>query len=426
MYLSTDEQAVIDGTAPVSTVTEAGHGPLSLDLGQTYYWRVDEVNDAETPTTWQGDIWNFATQEYFVLDDFEDYNDYPPDEIFSTWGDGHGDPANGSLIANPEPPFAETSIVHGGTQSMPYFYDNRVGYSEATMPLSPQRRDWTIRGIGSLSLWFRGYPASVGSFVEASASTYTMTASGADIWDTFDEFHYAYKELSGAGAIIARVESVQNTHNWARVGVMIRDTLEAGSAHAMMAVSANRGLVFDRRLTAGEITSRTEEAAFSAPYWVKIERDLGGNLTASCSSDGSAWTQLGTVPITMNAPVYIGLALTARSANATCEAVISNVQIAGTVGTEWRNQDIGILSNAPEPMYVALANTGGTRAVVYHDDPSATQISTWTKWNIDLKGFADQGVNLRNVDQLSIGFGDRDNPQAGTSGKMYFDDIRLH
>ncbi|NIO63522.1 MAG: hypothetical protein GTO35_13450, partial [Gammaproteobacteria bacterium] len=57
VYLSTDEQAVIDGTAPVATVTETSYGPLDLDLGQTYYWRVDEVNEAETPATWQGNLW---------------------------------------------------------------------------------------------------------------------------------------------------------------------------------------------------------------------------------------------------------------------------------------------------------------------------------------------------------------------------------
>ena len=425
VYLSNDEQAVIDGTAPVTTVTEASYGPLPLDIGQTYYWRVDEVNEAETPTTWQGDIWNFTTQEYFVLDDFEDYNDYPPDEIFSTWIDGWGVPTNGAMAANAEPPYVETTIVHGGSQAMPYFYDNSVGYSEASVTLSSQRWDWTIRGIGSLSLWFRGYPASVGSFVEAPASTYTMTASGADIWDTSDEFHFAYKQLTGAGAIIAKVESVEQTHNWARAGVMIRDTLEADSAHAMMAVAANRGLAFDRRPTAGEITSRTRRSAFSAPYWVQIERDIGGIVRASYSADGIEWTELSHEQITMNTPMYIGLALTARNANATCEAVFSNVQITGASGP-WANQDIGILSNAPEPMYVALANTGGAPAAVYHDDPNATQIGTWTEWNIDLKGFADQGVNLADVDKLSIGFGDRDNPQAGTSGKMYFDDIRLY
>jgi WD40 repeat protein len=77
VYLSTDEQAVIDGNAPIATVTGTSYSS-ALDLGSTYYWRIDEVNEAETPAMWQGDVWDFATQEFIVVDDFEDYNDYPP------------------------------------------------------------------------------------------------------------------------------------------------------------------------------------------------------------------------------------------------------------------------------------------------------------------------------------------------------------
>ncbi len=123
VYLSSDEQVVTDGNTPVSTVTEAGYGPLSLDLGMTYYWKTNEVNEAETTTTWQGDIWNFTTHEYFVVDDFEDYNDYPPNEIWSTWIDGYGVPTNGATAGYPAPDwgadehYVETTIVHGGEQS---------------------------------------------------------------------------------------------------------------------------------------------------------------------------------------------------------------------------------------------------------------------------------------------------------------------
>jgi hypothetical protein len=73
-------------------------------------------------------------------------------------------------------------------------------------------------------------------------------------------------------------------------------------------------------------------------------------------------------------------------------------------------------------MYVALNGN----AVVFHDNPNAAQIDTWTQWNIDLQGFADQGVNLANVNTIAIGFGDKKNPQPGGSGTAYFDDIRLY
>ena len=64
VYLSTDQQAVTDGTAPAATVHQAGYSPSSLVLGTTYFWRVDEVNQTETPAVWPGDVWTFTTADY--------------------------------------------------------------------------------------------------------------------------------------------------------------------------------------------------------------------------------------------------------------------------------------------------------------------------------------------------------------------------
>ncbi len=65
-------------------------------------------------------------------------------------------------------------------------------------------------------------------------------------------------------------------------------------------------------------------------------------------------------------------------------------------------------------------------AVVNHDNPDAAQITTWTQWDIDLHTFADRGVNLANVNTIALGLGNKNNPQAGGTGTMYFDDIRLY
>jgi len=79
-----------------------------------------------------------------------------------------------------------------------------------------------------------------------------------------------------------------------------------------------------------------------------------------------------------------------------------------------------MMTRQTEPLYVALSNSTGTPAVVIHDDPAAVNIDTWTEWVIPLQEFADQGIDLTNVDSIAIGLGTR-----GNSGKMYFDDIRL-
>ncbi|MBN2313520.1 MAG: hypothetical protein JXM79_06295, partial [Sedimentisphaerales bacterium] len=93
------------------------------------------------------------------------------------------------------------------------------------------------------------------------------------------------------------------------------------------------------------------------------------------------------------------------------------------VDAQWTDQDIGMSSNSAEPVYVVLDGN----AVVYHDDPNAAQIITWTDWTIPLQTFADLGIDLTHVDSIAIGLGDRDNPQQpGGSGTVYVDDIRLY
>jgi hypothetical protein len=79
-------------------------------------------------------------------------------------------------------------------------------------------------------------------------------------------------------------------------------------------------------------------------------------------------------------------------------------------------------NNTPEPMYAALNGN----AVIYYNNPEALLIENWMEWTIDLQEFANQGVDLTNVNSISIGFGDKNNPQPGGSGVMYFDDIRLY
>jgi hypothetical protein len=264
----------------------------------------------------------------------------------------------------------------------------------------------------------------MGSFVEGPTGNYTMTAEGADIWGNSDQFHFAWKELSGAGSIVAKVESISDTDPWAKAGVMIRDTLEPGSRHAMVVVTPTQGVSFQRRRTVDGSSSDDTEAGITAPQWVKLERTASGLVQAYYSADGSTWTQLGTPLImTMNIPMYIGLVVTSHNAGVACEAVFSNVTSDGT--GQWVDQDIGLISNEAQPMYVTVKDSSGTAATVYHDDPDASLISTWTQWRIDLKEVGDAGVVLTDVGNLAIGFGDRDNPQVG-SGLVFFDDIRLY
>jgi hypothetical protein len=236
--------------ADTSSPEHKGSGNLgseSFDPGQlewdtTYYWRIDEANNVNSDGPWTGPLWSFTTANFLTVDDFESYNDLNEGEpgsnrIYLAWIDGFDNPAiNGSVVGNANAPFAEQTIFHTGSQSMPMAYDNAVGKSEATLTLT-SNRDWTVKGVSTLTIWFRGDAA-----------------------------------------------------------------------------------------------------------------------------------------------------------------------------------------NTAENLYVALNGN----AVVNNENPDAALRTSWTRWNIDLQAFTDQGVNLTNVTSITLGLGNKNNPVAGGSGMMYFDDIRLY
>ena len=450
VYFGTDENAVDNADTSDTTGIYRGRQngttytpPEGVEWGGgPYYWRIDQVNTDGTIST--GRIWTFTVADFILVDDFENY-DAGDNQIWYSWIDGLGYGAPGSDPYHPgngtgaavgdetTPSYTEETIVHDGGKSMPLAYDNNKQgysrYSETELTLIAPR-DSTEEGVANLSIWFRGYPASVGNFVEGPVGTFTMTDSGTDIWYQSDEFHYAYKMLTGAGSIVAKVQSLDNTNDWAKAGVMIRETLDPDSAHAYMVVTPAAGVSFQRRLGTGadSTSDNSTTGDEAAPHWVKIDRSISGSFTASHSAIGATWETLGTpLNITMGANVYVGLAVTSHDAALTCQAVFSNVTTTGNVSGQWAHQDIGITSNAAEPLYVAVSNSTGASAVVVHDDPDAANIDTWTEWVIPLQAFADQGIALTNVDRIAIGLGTQGNTTVpGGSGKMFFDDICLY
>ena len=455
VYFGSDADAVKNATKSspeykgARALGEESYDPGILSLTTAYYWRIDEINGVNPDSPWAGNVWSFTTGDFFVIDDFEDYN-AGDNQIWCSWHDGLGygtsgtadyfaGNGTGAAVGDENTPsYTEETIVHGGGQSMPLVFDNNKQgfskYSEVELTLSAVR-DWTAEGVAELSLWFRGNPASVGSFVEAPAGTYTMTGAGADIWNAADEFHFGFKMLTGVGSIQAQVLSVDNTNAWAKAGVMFRETLDAGSKFAAVYITPENGCRFQARAdtdaaaTSDTSVATSEQTAITAPYWVKLERDVAGNFRGYYSSNGSSWQQMSWNPqyISMSSNVYVGLAITSHDAAATCETKFSNVTMTGSPGPQWSNQDIGIASNAAEPLYVALSNSAGTPATVVHDDPAAATIDTWTEWVIPLQAFADQGINLTDVDRIAIGLGTKGNMTIpGGSGKMYIDDIRLN
>jgi len=436
VYFGTNAEAVENAdTSDATGIYRGRQDPnsftplITFEIGQNYYWRIDEINISEAIN--KGRIWSFTVANYLVVDDFEDYDDFD-NRIYDVWADYFVN-NTGMTVGHFDPPFAETFIVHGGRQAMYMLYDNDGTVNEGTdyeksgtLTFSEAERtwetpqDWTRRGVDSLSLWFRGIPASVGSFT--AGPPITMTGAGADIWDTSDQFHYAYKRLSGLGSITAKVVSMTNTHTSAKAGVMIRESLEPDAAHAMVAIQPMNEVQLLYRSTKGSASTSVGQSGVNTPVWVKLTRS-GNDLSAQYSTNGTAWTTVGSAAVTMLSDVYVGLCLTSRNADAVCTAEFSDVDMSGTVTGDWNSQDIGIENNAPEQLYVALQDSSNNSAVVKHTNPAATTIDTWTQWNIPLTSFT--GVNLQAIKKIFIGVGDRANTMPGGAGDLYIDDIGL-
>jgi probable HAF family extracellular repeat protein len=192
---------------------------------------------------------------------------------------------------------------------------------------------WSTRDIGAVGV--------AGSASHATG-TFTVKGAGADVWGTADAFRFVYQSLPGDGDIVARVASVQNVAAWVKAGVMIRQGLDAGSAHAFMLVSAARGLAFQRRTQAGGTSTHTSGGTGTAPAWVKLAR-RGQTITASRSADGVAWSQVGQATIALTGSVYVGLAVSSHDTTRTATALFDQVKVtqAAALPAGWQSHDVG-------------------------------------------------------------------------------------
>jgi hypothetical protein len=193
---------------------------------------------------------------------------------------------------------------------------NPVTFTVTSQPLPT---NWLDQDVGSVG---------VSGTATYTSGVFTVNGAGAQIYSTVDAFHFVYQPLTGDGTVIARVVSVQGGLNYAAAGVMIRNTMDAGSANAKTAEwPFYGGIFFDVRTTEGGNTTEPGNLTVTLPYWVMTTRS-GSSFSSYASPDGVSWTQLGTSQaITMNQSVYIGLAVTSGSTTTPVTATFDNVSI---------------------------------------------------------------------------------------------------
>ena len=145
-----------------------------------------------------------------------------------------------------------------------------------------------------------------------------LNGSGDDIWNNSDNFHFAYQILEGDCEIITRIKSMDNTNEWAKGGIMIRESLTGPSKNVYICLSKSNGSNFQYRIRSGESTaSNNINEGIGEPYWFKLTRK--GNLfTGYCSVDGKNWAEVGKTEMDMPNTAYAGLATTSHNNETLC------------------------------------------------------------------------------------------------------------
>jgi uncharacterized repeat protein (TIGR03806 family) len=141
---------------------------------------------------------------------------------------------------------------------------------------------------------------------------FNLLASGGDIWESADAFHFASRPLNGDGGIVARVVSVQYTDPWCKAGVMLRESDAPGAKYVFMGVTGQGGSVLQSRATADGPSASADGPEAKLPHWLKLLR-AGNIFSGYVSADGTNWLAAGSVTNTLNKNLSTGLALTAHN-----------------------------------------------------------------------------------------------------------------
>ncbi|HVU23022.1 MAG TPA: Ig-like domain-containing protein [Opitutus sp.] len=205
-----------------------------------------------------------------------------------------------------------TTLATSGSHSLTAVARDGAGNSTTSSPVAVTVSNslpggWAASDIGSVG--------ATGS-TNYSSGTFIIDGSGSNIWDTADSFQFARVSASGDLTIVARVVTQQNTFQWAKAGVMIRETTSAGSKYVLLCVTPNDHVLFEARTsTTSPDNSSIQAAAVSsvgAPQWLRLVR-TGNTFHAAYSDDGHTWVTTGmtasSVDVTMGSSVLAGLAV---------------------------------------------------------------------------------------------------------------------
>jgi len=403
--------------------------PEGLVPGTTYYWRIDEVNEAEPNSPWKGDVWSF------YLPPKTAYNPNPADgaefvatDATFTWTPGYGaklhtiylgtdyDTVSNAAGGAPQGPATYKPTLEG--EKVYYWrvdeFDAIATYKGdiwglttpgAAGSLQPANGAIGVQMISTLNwvpatnatshdVYFGTDKDAVRNSTSASPEFKGNKASGSESYDP--------DKLAWYSDYYWRVDAVYNTGtvkglvwNFTTADFLLVDDFESYNDIDPPDEASNR--IFDNWIDGFGTTNNGALVGNDLPPYAEQAVVHAGSQSMPYSYDNNSKTSEATLTLVWP--------------------------------RDWTEEGVTKLSlwfrgdpaNSAERMYVALNGN----VVVYYNDAAATQKAGWNQWVIDLQAFADQGVNLANVNTITIGIGTKNSPAAGGSGKMYFDDIRL-
>jgi hypothetical protein len=202
-----------------------------------------------------------------------------------------------------------------------------------------------------------------------SDGTLFIRGGGSEIWGTSDQCHFTYLPTDSANfEIVARVTSLEAVSDWTKCGLMIRETLDAGSKNAALVVTPGKGVLFQRRTATDASTAEERTTGLAAPIYLRLLRD-GNSISAWHGSDGTDWTQIGsTRTITMNGPVHAGFCVASRVSGTPAKATLDNIYIGPP------NGDFS-LEAGPESQTVTAGETAAFDVTIADTDANTGTVS---------------------------------------------------
>ena len=402
--------------------------PDGLVPGETYYWRIDGVNEADPNSPWKGDVWSFLVPPktaYFP--DPIDGAEFVDLTATLSWTPGFGAKLHTVYLGD------SVEDVNGATGGAP---QGVAAYKPASSLEAEKVYYWRVDEFDPPfthkgDIWSFTTPGAAGNSQPANGAvdvpmlttlswTPADSAASSDLYfgtdaDAVKNATAALPEYMGNKALGSesydpgklalganhywRVDAVYPDKtvkgllwSFATAGFIGVDDFEAYNDIDPPDAESNR--IFDKWIDGFGTTTNGALVGNDLPPYAERTTVHGGSQSMICAYDNNLKTSEATLTL-----VY--------PRDWTEEGVTKLIL--------WFR---GASANAAERMFVALNGT----AVVYHDDPAATQLSGWNRWVIDLAAF---GVDLANVNTITVGFGTKNSPAAGGTGTMYFDDIQL-